>query len=135
MLSTESLSNTRTTVFALTGGICLFYAIMALASGRPDPISFWIPGIAGLVAAGVLFVSSRIAGRKNALMAFDEGYARDARRAASASYWVALFLYPAFGLLLALRMIEPELTLAVMGTLTGASYLLLQVWFDLRGRA
>ena len=50
------------------------------------------------------------------------------------AYWVALLLYPIFGLLLSFGWVAPGVAFAAMGTLTGAAFLLLFVWFDLRGR-
>lgn len=66
-------------------------------------------------------------------MAWDEGYAADARRAASIAFWFSVLLYPAFGLMLALDVIVWNLAFAAMGTLIGAFYLLLLAAFDLRG--
>lgn len=135
MPSAESLANIRAAVFGLTGGVCLLYAALMLATGRPDVAPFWIPGVCGLLAGLILTVVSRVAGRATASRAWDEGYRADAARAAGIAFWVALLLYPAFGLLRATGVVGADLAFAVMGLLTGAAYLLLLTWFDLRGRA
>lgn len=135
MPSADSIANTRVAVFGLTGGVCLLYIVMALATGRPDPMPFWIPGVCGVLAGLVLTVTSRAAGRRSAEMAWDEGYASDARGAAAIAFWIALLLYPAFGVLISLGLIAWDMAFAIMGLLTGGSYLLLLAWFDLRGRA
>lgn len=134
MPSSESIANLRAGVFGLTAGICLLYAVLALATGRPDPMPVWIPGVCGLLSALLLMLASRAAGRAAARRAWDEGYRADARRAGSSAFWIALALYPAFGALRAADMIGPDLAMAVMGLLTGASYLALLTWFELRGR-
>lgn len=134
MLTTNLIAHTRITVFGLTGAVCLLYAFMALVTGRPDPLPFWVPGVCGVLAGFLLAVMSRFAGRKVANMAWDEGYVADARRAASISFWVGLMMYPVFGLLLWSGIIAWDMAFVIMGLLTGASYLLLLVWFDLRGR-
>ena len=125
MPSSESIGNLRAGVFGLTAGICLLYAVLALATGRPDPMPVWIPGVCGLLSALLLTLASR---------AWDEGYRADARRAGSSAFWIALALYPAFGALRAADLIGPDLAMAIMGLLTGASYLALLTWFELRGR-
>lgn len=135
MFSADSIANIRVAAFGLTGLCCIVYVLMALSMGRPDPMPFWVPGACGVLAAAVLMITSRAAGRKNATMAWDEGYAADARRAAGIAFWVALFMYPLFGALMSLGLIKPDVTFAVMGLLTGASYLFLLVWFDLKARA
>lgn len=134
MLSTDSISNIRALVFGLTGLVCLGYALLVLATGQSEPIPFWIPGVCGVLAAAILVISSRAAGQKAAKSAWDEGYQFDAQRAAAISFWVALMIYPLFGVLNAMNIIGGDMMFAVMGLLTGATYLLLVTWFDFRGR-
>lgn len=134
MLSSEKLSDIRVAVLGLTGLICLVYACLALFFGDPDPMPFWIPGLAGLASAAIITIAARAAGRKNTRRAVDEGYFADSHMAQRMAYWVALLLYPIFGLLLSFGWVAPGVAFAAMGTLTGAAFLLLFVWFDLRGR-
>jgi hypothetical protein len=133
-MTSDTLANIRVAVFGLTGAVCLLYAVMALAQGRPDPMPFWIPSAFGLAAAVVLTLTSMLAGDKQADMAWDEGYANDARVAASAAFWVNMAMNPLFGLLLAWDVMEYPTTFAIMGLVTAATFLLLIVWFELRGR-
>ncbi len=134
MLSANSVLNIRVIVFGLTGLVCLLYAVLALVYGRPDPFSPWIPGIFGVVSAVVVMVALFTAGPRNAAMARDEGFSHDFSRAQGVGYWIALLLYPVFGYFLAYGWVTYAVAFAAMGTFTGASFLLLFVWFDLQGR-
>lgn len=134
MLTSDSLANIRTFVLGGTGIICLVYACMALLLGRPDPMPFWIPGLAGLCSGIIITLAARAAGPRNTEQAVDEGYLADTHRAQRFAYWVSLLLYPVFGLLLMQGWVSWSVAFAAMGTLTGAAYLLLFVWFDLQGR-
>lgn len=116
-----------------TGVICLAYAVLSLIAGRPDPMPFWIPGLAGALAGVVISIGARM-NPKSASDAMDEGYRADWGRAQRHAYWVALLLYPLFGLLLALGWVKFHTAFAAMGTLTGAAMLLLFVIYDLQGR-
>ena len=101
MLPSDSLSTFRRIMFAITGLTCLAYAVLALLQMRPDPFPFWIPGILGLISAALIFALAAAAGRKNAQQTFDEGYIMDKRRAEAHAFWIALMLYPIFGVLMA----------------------------------
>lgn len=125
----------RAVTLGVTGLVCVVYAAMAWASKSPDPMPFWIPGALGVLSAVVYFVATRLAGPDKAGQAMDEGYDRDLQTAYRIGYWAALLLYPAFGLLLANRLISFDVAYAVMSTLTGATFLLSFVWLDFRGRA
>lgn len=135
MLSSDTLSTIRVTVLGITGVICFLYAVLALLQGRADPMPFWVPGLAGFGSAAVITLAAMGAGRKNTEMAIDEGYHADNHRAQRIGYWIALLLYPLFGLLLSQGIVTWSVAFAAMGTLTGGAYLLLFVWFDLQGRA
>lgn len=135
MLTSENLSNIRALVLGATGLICLAYAVLALLWGRPDPFSSWIPGLAGFMSAAIISIAALTAGRKNTERAADEGYRADNHRAQRISYWIALLLYPVFALFLANGLIDWSVAFAAMGTLTGAAFLLLFVFFDMRGRS
>lgn len=101
---------------------------------RPDTFPFWIPGILGLISAALIFALASAAGRKNAQQAFDEGYIMDKRRAEAHAFWIALMLYPIFGLLMTTGAVALPTAFGAMGTLTGAAYLLLFTYYDAIGR-
>lgn len=130
MISTDTLSTFRRIMFAITGLTCLAYAGLALVQMRPDPFPFWIPGILGLISAALIFALAAAAGRNTAQQAFDEGYIMDKRRAEAKAFWVALMLYPIFGLFMATGAVALPTAFAAMGTLTGAAYLLLFTYPD-----
>lgn len=130
MISTDTLSTFRRIMFAITGLTCLAYAGLALVQMRPDPFPFWIPGILGLISAALIFALAAAAGRYTAQQTFDEGYIMDKRRAEAQAFWVALMLYPIFGLFMATGAVALPTAFAAMGTLTGAAYLLLFTYPD-----
>lgn len=134
MLSASLLSNIRVIVLGLTGLVCLLYAVLALLSGSPDPISPWIPGIFGVGSAAIIVIAFLFAGSHNAEMASDEGFFSDYNKAIGTGYWTALFLYPVFAVALFNGWVSYPVAFAAMGTLTAAAYLLPFVLFDLRGR-
>ncbi len=116
------------------GMICLAYGVMAVFLGRPDPFLPWLPGVSGLLAAILIALGAVLAGRKNATIAHDEGYFNDSHRAQRISFWVAISLYPLFGIAIWQGWSNYHVAFAAMGTLTAASFLLLFGIFDLRGR-
>ena len=121
-------------MFAITGLTCLAFAVLALLQMRPDPFPFWILGILELISAVLIFAMATAAGRKSAQQAFDEGKIMDKRRAEAHAFWVALMLYPIFGVLMATGAIDLPTAFAAMSTLTGAAYLLLFTYYDAMGR-
>ena len=135
MLTSETLSTFRRIMFAITGLTCLAYAGLAIAQMRPNPFPFWIPGILGLISAALIFALSRAAGCTSAEQAFDESYVMDKRRAEAHAFWIALMLYPIFGIFMATGAVSLPTAFAAMGTLTGAAYLLLFTYYDAMGRA
>jgi hypothetical protein len=128
MISTDTLSTFRRIMFAITGLTCLAYAGLALVQMRPDPFPFWIPGILGLISAALIFALAAAAGRNTAQQSLDEGYIMDKRRAEAQAFWVALMLYPNFGLFMGA--VALPTAFAAMGTLTGAAYPLLFTYHD-----
>ena len=134
MLTTDNLSSIRAIALGLTGMICLAYAVLSLLYMRPDPMPFWIPGLAGVAAWLAIMFGTIGAGTKNTERAFDEGYRSDNHRAERAAYWVALLLYPIFAVPLIQGWVSFDVAFAAMGTLTGAAYLLPVAWLDYRGR-
>ena len=132
---TRTLYLTRSLGMGAAGLLCLGYAIAALATGRPDPVPFWLPGVlGGLAWLAVSLVAARASAAARAA-AFDEGYRHDDTRAQQLGFWVAIWLYPLFGVLLYVDAVTWPVAFAAMGTLTAATYLLGVVWFDSRGRA
>lgn len=126
----------RVRFFALlgVGGVLLIYAALALAFGDPQAFSGWVPGAAGFGAAALITLAAVLAGNRAAEMATDEGYRADRQRAESWAFWIALLLYPGFAPLVAFDLVSFPVAFAAMGALTGAAFLLLFCWFDLRGR-
>ena len=134
MLTSDSLSTLRRIMFTITGLTCLAYAVLAILQMCPDPFPFWIPGSLGLISAALIFALASATGRKNAQQAFDEGYIMDKRRAEAHAFWIALMLYPIFGVLMAMGAVALPTAFAAMGTLTGAACLLLFTYYDAMGR-
>ncbi|MFK7791079.1 MAG: hypothetical protein AB8B88_00265 [Devosiaceae bacterium] len=134
MLSADQLSTIRMLFLGFTGLVCALYAGLAVLWSDPSPFSPWLPGLCGLGSAIIITLTARAAGDKSAEMAFDEGYMADSHKAQRYAYWIAVFLYPAFAVPLSLNWISWPVGFAAMGTLTGAAFLLLFVWFDLQGR-
>ena len=58
----------------------------------------------------------------------------DERRAEAHAFWIALMLYPIFGVLIATGTVALPSAFAAMGTLTGAAYLLLFTYYGAMGR-
>ncbi|PIE13882.1 MAG: hypothetical protein CSA70_03985 [Rhodobacterales bacterium] len=95
---------------------------------------WWVPALCGLTSAAAITLAAQNADKRAIRMAMDEGHAAETRAAQATAYWIALLLYPVFALPLARGWITPQTGFAAMGTLTGAAFLLLFVWHDLRGR-
>lgn len=133
-MTSETLFIIRSALLGGTGAVCLLYAALSLITGQPDPLPVWITALVGLTAAVIIWSASIFAGRAVAAQSFDEGYQADARRARGLGFWVAIWLYPLFGLLLWRGLLSGPVAFASMGCLTVASYLLSLVWFDMKGR-
>ncbi len=133
-MSTQRVTFIRTASMGTTGAFCAVYALLALATGQPDPLPFWLPAGIGLLAAALIWVTALVAGPKAADQAFDEGYRADAGQAQRIGFWVAIGLYPVFGVLLWQEWVTWPVAFAAMGTLTAAAYLLSLIWLDLKGR-
>lgn len=124
----------RRIVLGVTGAICLAYAGGVIMAGGPRPFAPWLPGSAGVLSGLAIYLAWR-ADKRVARMASDEGYAMDWGRAQRHAYWVALGLYPVFGLLLGGGIVDFEQAFAAIGTLTGGAVLTLFVIYDLMGRS
>lgn len=123
----------RQVTLGLTGLVCAAYAVLAVLLGRPDPISAWIPGGLGIVSAIVITISFALTDEKGARIAKDELYRAESDRAQRIAYWVALFLYPVFGVFLSQGWVSFPVAFAAMGTLSGAAFLLIFVFLNARG--
>ena len=134
MPGSELFAVTRVVMFGLTGLACLIYAGLALATGNPVPMPAWIPGGLGALSALILWITGSAIGDTASAQAMDEGYDADVTRAQQIGFWVAILLYPIFSVFLMMGFVDWPVAFAAMGTLTGATFLLLFVLFDLRGR-
>ncbi|WP_293447542.1 hypothetical protein [Planktotalea sp.] len=70
-MNTDTLTKIRFFGFAAAGLVCASYSVAALATNTPNPMSPWLPGIAGFAAAALIWVSAISAGRRTADAAFD----------------------------------------------------------------
>lgn len=120
----EVLSKIRLCGFAGAGLICAIYSLAALALNVPNPMSPWLPGVAGCAAGALIWISALSAGKSSATAAFDEFYLIEWNRAVRFAYWFAILLYPLFALLLSLGWISSSTAFAAMGTATGAAPML-----------
>ncbi len=133
-MSAETVFLTRVVTLGAAGALFAIYAGLTVWTGRPDPLPLWVPMLAALFAFLLISLASLVVGRRATEQAFDEGYLTDERRAQCVGFWGAVALYPAFTLLLWWEVVTFPVTLAAMGSLTAAIYLLTLVWFDVRGR-
>ena len=132
-MNADILARIRIAVFGGAGLVCASYSILALATGTPDPMSPWLPGVFGIAAATVMWISAMAAGLHEAGIAHDELYKLEWGLAVKFSYWFAIGLYPVFGVFLALGWVSPTTAFAAMGTATGAAPLLSFCIINLRG--
>ena len=120
----DSLTRIRTVTMGATGAVCLLYAGMVAVTGEPKPMPAWIPGLFGVATVIVVLLSCLAAGKETARQAHDELYCAQDHLAQRIAYWIALALYPLAGLLIAQDLLSIGLALPIMGTLTGAAYLI-----------
>lgn len=128
------LSLLRCAAMGSAGLVLLLYAVLALASGRPDPMPIWTVFAAGVLAWIAIAGGALVAGRKNTAQAFDEGYDAGALLAQRIGFWTAIWLYPVFTGLLWANFADWAVSFAAMGCLTAASYLISAAWLDFRGQ-
>ncbi|MCB1405512.1 MAG: hypothetical protein KDK01_04430 [Rhodobacteraceae bacterium] len=133
-MTVESLSLIRVLSLGVTGLSCLGYAVMALATGVPDPVGWYWPGALGVGAALVITVASLIGGRRAARMATDELYRAVTQRAERQAYWLSLAMFAVVATVCARGLVPWDAGFAAFGCLMGAAFLLLFVWHDLRMR-
>ncbi len=134
-ITSDTIATIRLIALAATGAICLAYAVLALALGRPDPVSPWIPLAIGIVAAAAIALTAFAAGEDASEIASDELYFAESHRAQRIGFWFAVALYPAFGVALGYGWVSFPVAFAAMGTLTGAGFLLSFAILNLRGSA
>lgn len=129
-MSDQRLINVRDFMFFITGLTLLAYGVLALLLRNPEPFWWGLPVVLGILTWLIIAYASARAGRQKSDQAFDDYwvYARD--KAQGWSYWIALFMYPVFAILMGLGVADYAVTFSAMATLTGASFLLLFVWFD-----
>jgi hypothetical protein len=132
-ITNETVSRIRVAALGATGLACVTYAALAVWFGRPDPIGWYWPGLAGL-AASLVIMAAFGAGGRGAAAAADELHDEVNHRAQRHAYWLSLALFGALSLSSALGWLEFHTAMAVFGCLMGASYLLLFVLYDLRTR-
>ena len=132
MTSDISISRFRSILLGAVGLCCLGYAVLALAQNRPDPWLWYIPLLAGLIAAALIFAVFLRAGNDARKAASDELYNSTARKAAGIAYWTTICLYPLVWLCVQLFELEWNTAFAALGSLTGASYLLVLIYLEWR---
>jgi uncharacterized membrane protein YkvI len=133
-MTATSIAFIRNVCFSLLGLVLLSYAIAVLFTGQPDPVASYIPGLAGIIVAIIVTVISRSGHAKAAAIAWDELTRKEWSHALVAGYWVAIGLYPIFGVLLYLEMVVFSQSFAAMGTLSGAAPFLVFSRSWLKGR-
>jgi hypothetical protein len=85
---------------------------------------WWLPGMFGLLSGVTIFLAFWRAGPVLAQQFSDERSKHLSDKAHRFGYWPALLLYPVFGFLFTADLIPLSLSFPMMGTLTGAAYLL-----------
>ncbi|MEL6643711.1 MAG: hypothetical protein AAFQ79_07230 [Pseudomonadota bacterium] len=133
MISATLLSRIRLVGLSATGVVCLAFGGLALILDRPDPFSPWIPLVVGIAAALTIMVAALLAGDRNADIATDELYFSESRRAQILGFWVAVGMYPLFGLAIGYGWITYPVAFSAMGTFTAAAFLLTFSVLNLKG--
>ena len=124
MLSVEKIIRFRNIALGLTSVIYLLYALLVILTRRPGPMPWWLPGMFGLLSGVIIFLTFWRAGPILAQQVSDQLSKHLSDKAHRFGYWAVLLLYPVFGFLIAADLIPLSLSFPIMGTLTGAAYLL-----------
>ena len=132
-MSGEGLVKIRGWLMGFAGVVCLAYGVLAILTGRPDPMPQFIPGAAGVAAAVAIYLAFWQAGAASRKAASDEMFTQEMNGAIKVGFWVGIFLYPAFAPFLIAGMTTFEVAFAAMGTLMAAAYLLTFAVSTLRG--
>lgn len=133
-MSAQTLAMVRAAAMGGAGAVLALYALLAVVTGRPDPLPIWTAWGVGVLAWGTITAAALVAGRGRAAQAFDEGHRADTALAQRIGFWTAVWLYPGFTVLLLAEWVTWPVSFAAMGCLTAASYLIAAGWLDLRGR-
>ena len=129
----ETLVRFRGVLMGAAGAVCLLYAVLALATGRPDPMHPLIPGLAGVGASVAIFWAFGRASSASRRQASDETFRAEMNGAVKVGFWFAIALYPIFAPFLNAGLTTFDVAFAAMGTLTAAVYLLTFAVQSLRG--
>jgi uncharacterized membrane protein YhaH (DUF805 family) len=129
-LQDTDIAKVRTVLLCLAGLSCLLYAVLAIAQNVPQPIWWFVPMAMGALAGVGIFVAFAMATPAARRMAKDEMYVETAHRAQRHAYWVLFGLYPIFAIAIFVFGLEWNTAFAAMGTLTGAAYLLLLMYYE-----
>jgi uncharacterized membrane protein len=131
-LKDTDISKGRTILLGIMGLSCLVYAILAIAQNDPQPIWWFIPMTAGLLASVGIAIAFLLGDSSARQMAHDEMYDALNHRARRHAYWIAVLMYPIFAVIIMTTGLSWETTFAAMGTLTSAAYLLLLTLYEWR---
>lgn len=132
MSAETTFARLRTLTLGTTGLICLAFAVLALVTGRSDPMPWWVPGLAGLLSTAAIFAGAALAGDRATQAASDELHRLVDHKAQRHAYWVSLAVFVVFAVLAGNGVIAPGVGFAVIGTSMGAAYLLLFVIYEWR---
>ena len=132
-MTSDLLIKYRALLMGAAGGVCLVYGVLAVLSGRPDPIWPFLPGLAGCGAAVVVYALFSKAAQGARKQATDEAHRMENGRAMAVGFWVAILMYPLFAPFLAFGWVQYPVAFAAMGTLTAAAYLVSFAVVSLRG--
>ncbi len=132
-MSGEGLVRLRGWLMGFAGLVCLAYGVLAVATGLPNPMPIFIPGLAGVAATIGIYLAFWQAGAASRKAASDEMFAQEMNGAVKVGFWVGIFLFPAFAPFLMLGWTSFEVAFAAIGTLMAATYLLTFAVSTLRG--
>lgn len=132
-MSGEGLVKLRGWLMGFAGLVCLAYGVLAIATGAPNPMPFFIPGLAGIAATIAIYLAFWQAGAASRRAASDEMFAAEMNGAVKVGFWFGIFLFPAFAPFLIAGWTTFDVAFAAIGTLMAAAYLLTFAVTTLRG--
>lgn len=130
----ERIARVRSVLLGLTGGACVLFALGVLATGRVDPMPWYVPGALGVFSALAIAVTALLSGRRATAAATDELYRLVRDRAGWQAYWLSMAVFVGVALAAKAGLVGWKEGFVVLGCLMGASFLLSFVWHDLRMR-
>lgn len=133
MMSADTLARIRFVVLGLAGLTCAAYSALAVLWDTPQPFSPWAPGVAGSLAAVVIWISAVAAGARNAGIAMDELYQAEWARAVQFAYWAGIALFILAAILIGRGVVGQSTGFAAFGTAYGAMPLLAFCALNARG--